>query len=366
MPTRQIGKPEEPENMSILEQLMESNPLVKSGVKRMQKNQDVQIDEATQAGVPATEILKTLLEQHAGTTLPTTPPIQEQSGLKQGLGKLLMGASEGWFGVSPSQTELNKAQAQRQQQSGLNDAEYRTSLIEQRKANTALMEKQLGGGETIEVYRDPVTGEEVDPEQAKKDMEEGLGVYQVNQKISTRSGVIEKPLNKVPNLTQEEKGYVNNSRMMGESLTGLETGFDNLYNKFGKANWQSFQMENVPYILAQDQDVQGLKSDLIYLKAAIPFLRGGKQLTKEEGKRIDVMLNPFGKTKETYKKDIKRFQNEFMYGADIMKFGINAPLMRRLIEGDIKKKSKAQQSTQSGWSQEKETRLQELRNKYGK
>jgi len=117
-------------------------------------------------------------------------------------------------------------------------------------------------------------------------------------------------------------------------------------------------MENIPYILAQDQSVQSLKSDLIYLKAQIPFLRGGKQLTKEEGKRIDIQLNPFGKSKETYKKDIDRFEKEFLYGADIMKYGINADLMRKIIKSDKKKRGQIQK--QGDLSQMSDAELQAI------
>jgi hypothetical protein len=221
------------------------------------------------------------------------------------------------------------------------------SLIAQREATTAMLNMQLEDREKKrgidKVYRDPITGAEVDPEQAQKDMEEGLGIYQVNQRLATRAGVMEKPLNKVPDLTQEEKKYVNDARRIGKSLVNLETGFDKLYDKFGKANWQSFQMEKVPYILAQDQDVQSLKSELNYLKADIPFLRGGKQLTPTEAKRVDTMLNPFGKNKETFKKDIARFEEEFLTGGEIVKYGINAGLMKRLIKTDKNKQQKEKQ-----------------------
>ena len=261
----------------------------------------------------------------------------------QKLGTGLMMAGAAGQGQDPSAVLRNLMEAQQAPM----EAEERGTLIAQRRANTRLMEKQYQElteeSKPTEIYRDPITGEEIDPETAKKNMEEGLGIYQVNQRLSTRAGVIEKPLNKVPNLTQEEKKYVNDSRMIGNTLITLESGFDNLYDKYGKANWQAFQMERMPYIFAQDQDVQNLKSELIYLKAAIPFMRGGKQLTKEEGKRIDIMLNPFGKAKETYKKDIHRFEEEFLLGADIMKFGVNAGLMRKLIKTDKKQKQTQEQ-----------------------
>lgn len=238
------------------------------------------------------------------------------------------------------------------------DMENRNSLIKNRDVETRLMEKQLEGGDTEKVYRDPVTGQEVDPMTAEEDMKNGLGIYQVNQRVSTRAGVVERPLNKVPNLTQEEKKYVNDARMIGESLTTLESGFDSLYDKFGKADWKAFEIDKMPYILERDPDVQSLKSDLVYLKAAIPFLRGGKALTPAEAKRVDIMLSPFGKNRETYKKDLQRFQNEFTAGADIMKFGVNSGLMKKLIKG-----KQGQSSTEKQPSHNNE--LQSLKSKYG-
>lgn len=279
------------------------------------------------------------------------------------------GAFGGIFGTNTAsllQNLLTASQIQQNKTSGKFDQENRDSLIENRNVETRLMKRQLEGGDTEKVYRDPVTGEEVDQATAEEDMKNGLGIYQVNQKISTRAGIVERKLNNVPDLTQEEKKYVNDARMIGSSLSTLESGYDNLYDKYGKANWQSFQIDKVPYILAQDQQVQDLKSELVYMKAAIPFLRGGKQLTPMEAKRIDVMLNPFGKNKETYKKDIQRFQDEFTAGADIMKFGVNAGLMKKLIKGG-KKKSDSQNipDSSSGWDDSKESRYQELLKKRG-
>ena len=49
-------------NNGILEQLLEQNPLAKSGLKKVQKIQDQQIEEAMQQGVPAEHILAQMLK----------------------------------------------------------------------------------------------------------------------------------------------------------------------------------------------------------------------------------------------------------------------------------------------------------------
>lgn len=218
-------------------------------------------------------------------------------------------------------------------QSGIR-SEDKQSLIRNRNLESALMEKQLSGEDTEKIYRDPITGQEVDPITAEEDMKKGLGIYQVNQKVSTRAGVVERPLNKVPNLTEQEKQYVNQARIIGNTLTSFESNLDNVYDKYGGGSWQTFQAQKLPYAVSSDKDVQNLKSDLVYLKAQIPFLRGGKQLTDTEAKRVDIMLDPFGKSKSTYKRDIARFQDEFLQGSELAKFGINAGLMKKLIKGN--------------------------------
>jgi hypothetical protein len=241
-----------------------------------------------------------------------------------------------------SEVSENLANVNKLNQDSLGSGEERETLIAQRKANTDLMNRQLEGfnnSATKIIYRDPVTGEEVDQATAEKDMAEGLGVYQMNQIMSTRSGLVEKPLNKVPDLNREEKQYVNDARLVNNSLTNIESGYDKLYNKFKGTGWQSFQIEKVPFYLAKDPDVQNLKSELNYIKGRITFMRGGTALTKTEAARIDVLVNPFGKNRETYKKDINRLQDEFLTGSSIAKFGVNSGLMDKMIKADKKKKT---------------------------
>ena len=62
------------------------------------------------------------------------------------------------------------------------------------------------------------------------------------------------------------------------------------------------------------------------------------------------MLNPFGKTKETYQKDLDRFDNEFLYGGDVMQYGVNAGLMRKMLDADKKKAKKATTEKSGGGS----------------
>lgn len=326
------------------------NPMQQADWKVILGIRKKQMEEAAQQGVPTEHLLAQIIKPKN---------VFDKGGIEQDVQGQVTGVRQpgmiptianSVLGQSGNSENLLKQllDVQKLQQSPM-EMEEKTTLIAQRKANTALMEKMLKGQEEGSsaniIYRDPITGAEVDPEIAEADMEAGLGVYQKNQILSTRSGIVEKPLNKVPDLTQEEKKYVNDARILNQSLIKLDTGFDSLFNKYGNRNdWKAFSIEKLPYFLDRDPEVQNLKSELIYLKAAIPFLRGGKQLTITEAKRVDVMLNPFGKNKETFKKDLQRFENEFMAGSDIMKFGINAGIMKKLIKGDRQKKSTQQTS----------------------
>lgn len=81
----------EQDDRGILERLMDENPLIKSGVKKIQENQDAHIDEAMQSGVPSTEILKQLIVQHA-------PSAFNQGGIQTDQqGQMTGYTMPGWF-----------------------------------------------------------------------------------------------------------------------------------------------------------------------------------------------------------------------------------------------------------------------------
>lgn len=184
--------------------------------------------------------------------------------------------------------------------------------------------KQMDGGQggTDLIYRDPVTGEEVQKEQALQDIKEGRGQYVVNQRIATKAGMKESSVVKPADLTEGEKNYLITSKRVQHSLDDLK---NNIYPRLeklgGNQDWESFQAQSMPFIAIKDQNIQDLKSSLNRLKADIPFSRGGKQLTPMEAKRVDVLLNPFGKTKETRDQDLDRFKEEFFSGEHLMKYG---------------------------------------------
>lgn len=360
----QLMKKKDPLTESIINSL---NPVQENVLKTVQKVQKQQIEEAMQQGVPAEHILQQsgisfngggsgqafgggsnvdlgtvdvskspneLNQALVGGMAPGVPqqPQTPVDPTKRTLLGNILNTIGNLTGINPMNEAVDSLRLQNSEMRSGRRREDKESLIRNRNLESDLMEKQLAGGEIQKVYRNPVTGEQVDEATALEDMKNGLGVYQVNQVISTRAGIVERPLNKPPDLTEGEKRYVTDTTTLNNSLDNLDSGFDALYEKYGNTDWQAYQMQSLPYIFTKDQDVQNLKSDLIALKAAIPFQRGGKALTKSESERIDVMLNPLGKTKETYKKDLKRFKNEFMTGEGVIKYGLNAGLMKKLVK----------------------------------
>lgn len=194
----------------------------------------------------------------------------------------------------------------------------------------SINKKMTEGDGTDLVYRKADTGEEVTKEEAEAAIANGDRNYLVNQRITTKSGTSERPLIKPPDLTKEEKEYVNASRRIGEALTDMSTRFTEIAkSKKGSAAWKKAQVQmklpfSLEYAAVQDQDLQYIKSSIDKVKADIPFLRGGKQLTNTEAKRIDILLNPFGKSDATIQRDIERFQKEFSFGEKLMIGGVSA------------------------------------------
>jgi len=80
-----------------------------------------------------------------------------------------------------------------------------------------------------------------------------------------------------------------------------------------------------PFLANQaGKEVGDYSAQISKLKALIPFARGGKALTGTEAKRVDILLNPAGKTDEQQVQDLQDFRAEFLYGADLTTGGATA------------------------------------------
>ena len=201
-----------------------------------------------------------------------------------------------------------------------------------RESQTALnlkLGEQMGQGGAGEViYRRGDTGEEVPQQQALADMAQGNRNFIVSRRNVTKQGVREDVLSKPEDLTKEEKDYVNLSGELNKTLDfikntvvpKLEIGSA---EKGGFGDWQSLQAQSLPFPLIRDQGVQDFKSAILDLKQRIPFLRGGKQLTSTEAKRVDSLLNPFGQTAESYKNNLEKLRQEFFTGKQVVTGGLN-------------------------------------------
>jgi len=69
--------------------------------------------------------------------------------------------------------------------------------------------------------------------------------------------------------------------------------------------------------------VQEYGSQISKLKALVPFARGGKALTGTEAQRVDVLLNPMGKSKKQQMQDLQDFKDEFLFGTSIIQEGVS-------------------------------------------
>ena len=67
----------------------------------------------------------------------------------------------------------------------------------------------------------------------------------------------------------------------------------------------------IPWMVSKDPVGERLQSEITAMKANIPFTKGGKQLTKTEAKRIDILLNTAGKSDERIQRDYQLFRDEF-------------------------------------------------------
>ena len=198
--------------------------------------------------------------------------------------------------------------------------DYKQSQTDLNRSILKNLEGTQQGSENL-VYRDPATGVEIPQDQALKDIGEGKQ-YSIFRKQPSRTGIQEVSVSKPEDLTKEEKDYLITSERVVSSLDSLK---DDIYPRLDDKKYNTdvaaFRAQKMPFWTIKDQNIQDYKSSITQLKADIPFLRGGKALTATESKRVDILLNPFGKSKETRIKDVDRFKKEFMGGAKLMKGG---------------------------------------------
>jgi len=110
-------------------------------------------------------------------------------------------------------------------------------------------------------------------------------------------------------MTESEQNALTASQRMQGSL---KTYRDSVKNGKLSGLWQQIQTgQKVPYTAVKNQDIQDVKNAIDNLKADIPFMRGGKQLTPMEARRVDVLLDPTGKSQKTILANIDKFEKEF-------------------------------------------------------
>ena len=194
------------------------------------------------------------------------------------------------------------------------ETDYKQSQVD---LNKKLIEQMSGGGGDL-IYRDPATGVEIPQQQALSDISQGKQ-YTITRRNITRQGVKEDIVSKPEPLTDTEKTYAITSKRILGAVDDLEkVVYPDLIGRGVNMDWASLQAQKVPYPFIKDKMVKRFRQNLAQLKADIPFLRGGKQLTVTEAARVDILLNPFGKDAEARARDLASFRNEFTSGAELM------------------------------------------------
>ncbi len=208
--------------------------------------------------------------------------------------------------------------------------QYVPSLEREKTQSQIDLNKIIAGrfGDTSKgdiIYRNAITGEEVDKNTALMDMAQGnTNKYIVSKVTPTKYGETETPVIKPEDLTQEEKNYVITSKRIQGRLKSIQDIALPKIKSGEWKDWQSYQAQGIHPLFVRDKELQRFQSDLQSLKADIPFLRGGKQLTPMEAKRVDMLLDPLGKDEERYANDIQTFMNEFVSGEQLMLKGVKA------------------------------------------
>ena len=198
------------------------------------------------------------------------------------------------------------------------------NLLYMKNINKNMAGGGTGAGTDL-VYRKADTGEEVTKAVAEQAIASGDRNYIITQRNVSKSGVRETPLIKAPDLTQEEKQYVISSNRIQGRIASLKDSLNQIKGEKGSPQWKKFQSQNLhPAFIKDNSSMEDVQSEIKALKSDIPFIRGGKQLTPEEGKRVDYLLNPFGKSDERYQKDLDIFNKEFVEGTEIMIGGVSA------------------------------------------
>jgi hypothetical protein len=119
-------------------------------------------------------------------------------------------------------------------------------------------------------------------------------------------GGLQLPLN--PDLSADEARIVSSAGIVDESVQELLTAVDSgqLDSFFNQA------IVDLGNPLIANEKLDFVISAMNALKGIVPFAKGGKQLTPFESKLLFRLLDTKGKSKKVIRKDLVRFQREFM------------------------------------------------------
>lgn len=375
----QTNNTQEIDNRSLLEKLMDENPLIKSGIKKIQKNQDEHIDQAMQSGMPAKDILQGLIEQHEPQFIQPKRAMQQPSITPEG-DVQKAGWLQALIGTS-TQTMLNQQKQLSEMKQGdlssrrLNLSEERLSLekeMEERRIKTEKRRIIQDTKNTIYNSGAELTEEDLqDPEIAKIvmplikqnniepiiDPDSGITIYSIPPK-----GILEKVRKEVAAINLKKKELskeLSDYFAVGDSLPTAD-GLGRFAQGANLYAGSKFQTDTQGALAAQ---LAGLNKRLRVKLVRAAGDVGNLNIVEQEA--AERLLYNFSDS--TNLRTLKRaFLMDLTKAVDDDKPMEIKTIINRWIKKENPTTFNTPSQTQQGWTQEKESRYQELLKNRGK
>jgi len=134
------------------------------------------------------------------------------------------------------------------------------------------------------------------------------------------------PLNR--KLTGEEAAAISSQQVFGSTGSDIKKKtqggvFNSPFGNIGRTFRQFAAQQPNALITSYDQNLQSMQSKISSIKRYV-FGEGGKQLTPYEGKIVNALISPVGKSDDQYVSDVDEALKLVNAKADLIKGGSNA------------------------------------------